>query len=410
MNDLSNHAHPMANSAPKLTGGWAAVGSVAAGTFLLVTAEFLPIGLLSRLAHDLHVSEGTAGLAVTAAGFVAAFAGPGLVLLAGRIDRRKIVVGLTAAIIVSNLIAVVAPTFPLFLLGRLLLGFAVGGLWSFAGAVVRRLVADDAGGRATSFISAGIGAGTVWGMPAGALIGGWFGWRAAFAVNVALGVVILFAQLRLLPRLAVASKIDASHLVAFARVPMARAGLIAAGFVAGGHFVAYTYLEPWLRGALRLEQAGVAWTLCAYAVAGVVGTFLGERLAARDVRHAFIMIALVLGGSVLAAAAASISLPTAITLVLIWGIAFGAMPVCVQIWMFNSSPRLYEAGSALMVSAFQIPLAAGAAIGGAIVDRAGLDAAFATGGAITLIGAAILIVFRRASADADHRCLADATS
>ncbi len=185
---------------------------------------------------------------------------------------------------------------------------------------------------------------------------------------------------------------------------------MAAGFVAGGHFVAYTYLEPWLRGALRLDKDSVAWTLCAYAVAGIIGTFLGEHLAARDVRHAFTAVALVLGGSVVAAAAASKFFPIAVSFILIWGIAFGAMPVCVQIWMFKSSPRLYEAGSALMVSAFQIPLAAGAAIGGAIVDRADLDAAFATGGLIALAGAAVLLVFRHASGD-DHRpCLAEATS
>ncbi|MFT4510357.1 MFS transporter [Caballeronia sp. 15711] len=106
---------------------WWAVGSIAAGTFLLVTTEFLPIGLLSHLSTDLRVSVGVAGLSVTAPGLVAAFMAPPLVLLARTTDRRIVITALTAAIVVSNVVAAVAGNFPVFLSGRLILGLAVGG-------------------------------------------------------------------------------------------------------------------------------------------------------------------------------------------------------------------------------------------------------------------------------------------
>jgi predicted MFS family arabinose efflux permease len=382
--------------------GWLGVASIAAGTFLLVTTEFLPIGLLSPLAADLHVSEGVAGLSVTAPGFMAAIAGPALAFLAGDIDRRIVVIALTGSIVVSNLIAATAPNFACFLLGRLILGLAVGGLWTFAVAVGRRLVPESAGARATSIISIGISAGTVFGMPVGAVLGDLVGWRVVFATNAALGIVILLVQFRFLPEIKASTAIGVRQLLDFARVPMARIGLIASGLIAGGHFIAYTFLEPFLRNTLVMGQTGVALALAGYAAAGIIGSFLGERLAVHNIRRAFFVSAAVLGLSVLAAVATAGTPAGAIAMVMVWGTAFGAWPVCVQIWMFTSSPKLYEAGSALMVSAFQISLSAGATIGGLLVDSAGVGTAFLVSGVVSMAGAAYALTSRDVLAPTHH--------
>lgn len=374
--------------------GWIAVWSIAAGTFLLVTSEFLPIGLLSRLAASLQVSEGTAGLAVTAPGFVAAIVAPLLAILARDLDRRKVVIALTATIALSNLVAFLAPNFFVFLIARLTLGIGIGGLWTFAVAVGRRLVPESAGARATSIISLGISAGTVFGMPIGAVVGDWVGWRPAFAANAIFGLSVVLLQLAFLPRLAAASTIDVGRLVAFAKVPMARIGFLASGLGIGGHFLAYTFLEPYLRDALGFGQMGVPLILAGYAVAGIVGAFLGERFAVRDIRRAFATGMIVVGVSAMVTIATAGTPAAAITMVMLWGVAFGAVPVCLQIWMHAASPTLFEAGSALMVSSVQIALAAGAAIGGVLVDRAGIGAAFLAGGAVCLAGGVVPLLMR----------------
>jgi predicted MFS family arabinose efflux permease len=370
---------------------WWAVGTIAAGTFLLVTTEFLPIGMLSRLARDLKVSEGLAGLAVTAPGLIAAGIAPALLLLAGRVDRKVVVLVLTSAIVASNVVAATALTFCQFLVGRVLLGFAVGGLWTFAGAVGRRLVPEVAGARATVFISAGISVGTVFGMPVGAIMSDLAGWHVTFAANATVGIAIVAAQARLVPRMPSATSFSLSDSVKFVKIPMARTGLIASGIVAAGHFVAYTFLEPYLQDALGLRRAGLAGALAGYAFAGIVGSFIGERLAARNTRQAFAVTSLVLAISVVMAAATKGAPPVAIGMVLIWGVAFGALPVCVQIWIFNSSPKLYEVGSAMMVSSFQAALAAGAAVGGVVVDHEGTSIAFLAAAALLFSGALVAL-------------------
>ena len=105
---------------------WLAVGSIAVGTFAMVTTEFLPIGLLTDIGSDLQVSDGTAGLMVTMPGVLAAFAGPALIVASGRLDRRTVMVWLTALLVASNLLAAFAPNFATVLVARLLLGLCVG--------------------------------------------------------------------------------------------------------------------------------------------------------------------------------------------------------------------------------------------------------------------------------------------
>src|SRR5260370_18011812 len=67
---------------------WAAVVSLALGVFGLVTAEFLPASLLTRMAADLNVTDGGAGQAVTATAIVGGVAGLTVAILTKTIDRR----------------------------------------------------------------------------------------------------------------------------------------------------------------------------------------------------------------------------------------------------------------------------------------------------------------------------------
>jgi predicted MFS family arabinose efflux permease len=155
---------------------------MAVGTFATVTTEFLPIGLLTSIAEGLHVSEGTAGLMVTTPGIVAALAGPGLIVLSGRLDRRAVLLALSALLVVSNLLAAFAPNFATMLVARFFLGLCVGGFWTFAPSATTHLVPHALLPRAMSFVLAGISVATVFGVPAGALLGNLAGWRAAFGV------------------------------------------------------------------------------------------------------------------------------------------------------------------------------------------------------------------------------------
>lgn len=376
--------------------GWLAVGAVALGTFVMVTSEFLPIGLLGPIARDAGVSEGRAGWMVTVPGLVAALAAPAAALGAGRADRRSVLLLLSALVVAADLVVAGAGGFGTVLAGRVLLGLCVGGFWAFAVAVGRRLVPEAGGDRATALLLAGISAGTVLGVPFATAIGNAIGWRNAFRLVALLALAVGAAQAVLLPRLPAAGAAPLRSLPALLANACLRAGFAAAALVAGGHFAAYTYLEPFLARAAGMGGAGIGLTLGAYGMAGLAGTFAGERLAARDVRAAFIAVALVLASAIAGAAWAGAHAGLAAALVALWGLAFGAVPVCVQLWLLRAAPHQAEASSALLVTVFQLALAAGAAGGGWLVDHAGLRSAYGAGALAVLLAVVPLLRADRA--------------
>ncbi len=76
--------------------------------FGLIGSELLPVGLLTPMAQDLNVAIGAAGQAITATAIIAAIASPVIILGAGRFDRRKLVVLLTATIFLSGVLTALA--------------------------------------------------------------------------------------------------------------------------------------------------------------------------------------------------------------------------------------------------------------------------------------------------------------
>ncbi len=374
---------------------WAAVASVGTGAFALVTAEFLPVGLLPAIAADLGVTEGQAGLTVTMPGLLAALAAPALTVATGRLDRRIVLWGLTALLVVSNVIVALAPGFVPVLIGRLLLGLGVGGFWAIGVTIGPKLVPPAHVIKATSLIFAGVSLGTVAGVPTGALIGEIWGWRAAFAATGIVGIVVLAAQIALLPRLKPAQAVRLRDLPALFTVAKARIGLLAALLLFIGQFAAYTYVTPFLVQVSDMGPAMVTGLLLAYGVAGFVGNSAGAWVANRDVGLAVMLAAGLIGAATLSLPLWGESQLAATVIVALWGLAFGAMPISIQSWMFRAAPHALETGAALFVTVVQIALASGALAGGIAVDRAGVPAAMILGGGFALATALLIGLFGR---------------
>ncbi len=167
IDELGAPVQSAAAPVPASRSAWLAVGSIAVGTFAMVSTEFMPIGLLTDIARGLDVSDGTAGLMVTMPGVLAAFAGPALIVASGKLDRRTVLIALTTLLIASNLLAAFAPNFVTMLVARLMLGLCVGGFWTFAPAAATQLVPHASQARAMSIVLAGVSAATVLGVPAG---------------------------------------------------------------------------------------------------------------------------------------------------------------------------------------------------------------------------------------------------
>lgn len=367
--------------------------SIAVGTFALVTTEFLPVGLLTDIAGELKVSEGAAGLSVTVPGLVAAVAAPAVALGAGRLDRRVLLWTLMALLVVSNIVAALAADLTVLVAGRVLMGIGVGGFWAMAGALGMRLAGEEKGPRAVAIIFAGVSIGTVFGVPAGALIGELAGWRTAFALTGAVAVLVLLAQLAFLPPMKPDQPTTVRGMIAPFAIGKARLGLIAALFLAGGHFASYTYVQPFLQQVSHMDAGAITGLLLLFGAGGLVGNFLGGLALEKNVRLAKVGMAASMGAAILTLAAFGRDPLAASAAVALWGLAFGAMPICIQTWMFKAAPEAMETSGALLVTTFQIALASGALLGGALVDHVGVTQAMLLGGASVLIAGALVWTF-----------------
>lgn len=369
---------------------WLAVLSVALGSFVVVTSEFLPIGLLTDISAGLQITAGTAGLMVTIPGIVAAIAAPVMAVTAGRFDRRTIVLGLIALLVLSNATSALAPNFSVMLAGRVMFGICLGGFWTIAVTLGARLVAKEALSRATTIILAGITFATVIGVPAGAYFASIAGWRAAFFVVGAVALLIFLAQLFLLPSLPARQQLSWGELTHLLRNRDARIGLASVALVISGHFAAYTYVAPFLKHVAHIDAKLLSSLLLTYGVAGIVGNFVGGWAAARSLRLSLGAVVAMLSAAILLLPVAGVHAAGAAVLLGLWGFAFGAVPIVLQLWVFRSAPEALEGGAALLVTTFQVFIALGSVGGGVIVDALGTPAVMWTSGIVTLATLALV--------------------
>ncbi len=180
---------------------WSAVFCMTLCAFVLIASEFMPVSLLTPIAADLGVSEGNTGQAISISGIFAVITSLLITGLTRRLDRRVVVLGLTALLMVSGIVVTLAPSFPLLMLGRALLGISIGGFWSMSTAIVMRLVSHDQVPKALALLNAGNAVAATVSAPLGSLLGAYIGWRGAFFLVMPIGLLALLWQWIVLPEL-----------------------------------------------------------------------------------------------------------------------------------------------------------------------------------------------------------------
>lgn len=379
-----------AGTPERTTIAWPAVASLALGVFGFVTSEFLPPSLLTPMSRDLGTSVGMAGQTVTATAIVAALAGPAVVLGAGRLDRRAILLALTVCLIGSSLLAALGSHLNALIVSRFLLGIGLGGFWALSVALAVRLSPPGKAASAMAVIMMGVSVATVTAAPLGAWISATLGWRIAFYLTATVGVVALIAQLATVPSLPPAGSTTVSTLISAVRRRSIKLALMATFCIAGGHFAAFTYVRPFLEHVSKIDAASLAPLLLSFGVAGFIGNILGGATSRRSARVALAASAVGIAVALAMFVVAGSSYSSTWTAMILWGLAFGAYPVSIQTFLTQAAPDEAESAGAAQLSVFMIAVSIGAVLGGLLVDRFGPVLTFAIAGASALLGAPLI--------------------
>ena len=372
---------------------YAALLTMMTMSFLLVSSEFLPNGVLTEMAAGLGVTPGQAGQTVTVTALVGLVVAPTIGLAFPRLDRRTLLVWLALAAAVSNLVVAIAPNLVMVLLARFLLGAALSGFWAMSVAVAARIVGPQRLGRAVTFTSAGVSLATVAGVPLGVLLSELLDWRAVFAVaGVATGLLAIGLR-TLLPSVPAADVSSLRLLVDTVRRPGVGVGLAGHVLVVVGHALAYTYVRLALERIPDVDPAQVVLLLAVFGAGGLIGNVAFGMIVDRRYALLSVVAPVVIAAMVAAVILLDGSIVAVTVVVFVWGGFFASWLIVVNTWIGHRMPDRLEAGGSLVVVGFQGGISLAAAGGGLLVDLVGVEAVYGVAAVVLVLGA---LLFGRA--------------
>ncbi|CAI3931000.1 MFS transporter [Commensalibacter papalotli (ex Botero et al. 2024)] len=355
---------------------WNAVFSLFMGVTSLISAEFIPISLLTNIANELHITEGQAGQSVTAVGVLAVITSLLIAPLTTKINPRHILLTFSATLIISNLLVALSPNFTILLIGRSLLGICVGGFWSLISAVTLQLVPQQNVPRALSVIYAGVSVATIIALPFASYLGDLLGWRTIFYLSALLGVLTLVWQYITLPTLSTNNKSNFKEMVNLLNQSWVITGLIAIICSYAGYHIFFTYMKPFLQYNLNLSHGGLTITLFCFGIINCFGTLIASFFINRSFQTTMISIHIILGIVAVAFLFNQHSFFENIITVLLWAFIFGIIPVGWSTWIARTLPKQAEMAGGFMVASIQLSITLAAALGGMIFDHYGVPALF----------------------------------
>jgi predicted MFS family arabinose efflux permease len=381
---------PTTSEAPTPVAAWGAVLSMALCVALLIASEFMPVSLLTPMAEGLGASVGQTGQAVSISGLFAVVASLGVGTVAGRLNRKRVLVGLTGLMGLSLVLVAAAPNFEVLMMGRALLGLGIGGFWALATAVIMRLVPSSDVPRALALMYGGQAIAAAFAAPIGSYFGGLFGWREVFWALTPLVAVNLVWHLVALPSLPAREQGGISDMLNLLRRRYFLAGLIASMLSWGSAFTLFTYLRPFLEQVTGVGVTGLSILLLALGCAGFVGTWASGRFITGDVSRLLRLPALVMGAVTAGLLVVGGWLIAVALLLIVWGAMNTAMSVIWMTWMSRNAEDAPEAAGGLMVAAVQASILLGAVIGGLLLDHLSISAVLIA--SVVLAAMAVLIV------------------
>jgi predicted MFS family arabinose efflux permease len=368
---------------------WAAVTCLSLLTFLLVGLEFLPVSLLTPIARDLSVSEGQAGLAITMSGVFAVLTslfGNGLL---SKVDRKAVVLFYSGILVISSLAVALAPNFAVFLVGRALVGVAIGGFWSLSTAILARLASKADLPKTIALLQGGTAFAIVIAAPLGSFLGGLIGWRGTFLMTVPIGLAALVWQFAVLPKMPATATVSVGKIFGLLRNRTFAIGMAATGLAFIGQNSLSIYLRPFLEGVTGLDVNALSMVLLGLGLGGLTGTTLIGFVVRRHLATPLIGLPGAL--AIIALLLIALGPYAAVTafLLVVWGFFSTPIPVAWNTWMAAIIPGELEAAGGLQVALIQLAIAGGAFAGGVLFDTAGWWSPFLLA-ACLLTGSALL--------------------
>ncbi|MED1203516.1 MFS transporter [Heyndrickxia acidicola] len=344
------------------------------GAFAIGMTEFIVMGLLPNVAHDLHVSIPTAGQIITSYALGVAVGAPLLTIATHSLPKKKLLILFMVIFTLGNAFSMIAPNYGMLIIARLITALAHGTFLGVGSLIAMKLVSPERKGSAVSLVLAGLTIANIIGVPFGTFIGQIFGWRASFGVITFLGVISLLGIYGYIPVIQEDKASNVMKEIKGVVNPKVLFNLFVGLLGCASLFSLFTYITPILQSVSGFKEGHITWILIIFGVGVTIGNIIGGRLSDWKllpyIMVNFLLLAIILAGMALILKTSLLVIP----FVFIWGVAAFAMLPGIQLrtmLLAGDSPTLAAVSNH---SALNIGNALGASMGGVVIVHFGLAA------------------------------------
>jgi DHA1 family putative efflux transporter-like MFS transporter len=363
-------------------------------SFLVGTSEFIIAGILDKVAADVGVSLSAAGQLITVFSLAYAFGTPILMAVTARMERRQLLLYALGVFAVGNLIAIALPGFSFLLVSRIVLALSTGVFVVTALTVAAKLAAPGKQGSAIATLVMGFSTSLIIGVPLGRVAASVYDWKLIFGVIGLLGLFAMLIILLAIPRSDGEEPVPIRKQLALFKQPKIAIALAVTFMWIGGYSIVYTYISPYLLNVTKLSEQGVSIGLFAFGIASLFGSKFGgystdkwgapRTLVSGMLFHTIALVLLSLAGH---------SPYIVFPLLMLWAFTAWSSGPTQQFHLMSLAPEASGIMLSLNSSVLQLGMAAGAGLGGVVVEQVSLTSISWIGATGVILAAATAATF-----------------
>lgn len=242
--------------------------------FIFNTSEFMPIGLLTDIAKSFEITEAKAGMLITVYSWIVMLLSLPLMILASRIDYRRLFMGTVAVFGICQVLTVLSNSYGMLMVSRIGVACAHAIFWSIASPIAVRMASEAHQSKALSMVVTGTSVATIAGLPLGKMVGHYAGWRIAFLIVAVITFVVLVYMAFLFPKMDCGEPFRVKQLPQLFKNRSLVCVYIQTFLFVVGYYTSYSYIDPFLQQVAGMGNSMVTITLFVFGAAGLFGSFL----------------------------------------------------------------------------------------------------------------------------------------
>lgn len=359
--------------------------------------EFVMMGLLPDIANNLNISIPQAGHFISAYAFGVVVGAPLLVIFAGKVQPKKLLMILMVIFTIFNFSSAFATNYYTLLITRFLSGLPHGAFFGVGAVVASRISEPGRESQSVAQMFAGLTIANLIGVPLGTYIGHNYSWHYTFVLIALVGLMTLYSLYKTLPDIKHKEKRNIKQEFAYLKHMNSWLIILIIATGTGGLFCWVSYIAPLFINVSKFEPNIVSYLMALAGLGMFIGNIIGGKLADKfkPINAILIILFSMMIALVLVHFTAE-SKSLAIVMTFITGVVSFAIGAPIQVLVIHSAKGSEMLAAAISQASFNFANAMGAYLGGLpLVYGFGYTSPELVGVAMVFIGALITIFLMR---------------